>query len=295
MSLCSSTFPARGCPKSWSSTRWVRTRSAGMSAFPRRIRRRLRAHPLPASKNNRNRPRYAKPGAGKGGQDFLPAFFRLSASSADSLQSVPVFWSARLLQTPAVLYCAVDTLIPLGGKVQPGFDEFGAALDHRGIPAVWVTSRSRLEIDDPRRKMDHRHPFIAEGGCGVYLPEGYFHLPIAGTLRLGRFTCIPVAEPLPAASAALEALSSELQVPVVPLRSLSPRELAQNSGLPRQLAELARHRDFDELFFFAGVSDNEITRFAREARERKIELRQHGMLWSAAIGASLKRSVVELS
>jgi predicted mannosyl-3-phosphoglycerate phosphatase (HAD superfamily) len=200
-----------------------------------------------------------------------------------------------LLQTPAVLYCAIDSLVPAGGKMQPGFDEFSAALDHSGIPAVWVTSRSRLQIDDPRRKMDHRHPFIAEGGCGVYLPEGYFHLPIPEALRLGRFTCVPIAEPLPAASAALEALSGELSVPVVPLRSLSPRELVQNSGLPRQQAELARHRDFDELFFFAGVSDAEIKRFVDEARERKIELRRHGMLWSAAMGASLKRSVLELS
>jgi predicted mannosyl-3-phosphoglycerate phosphatase (HAD superfamily) len=200
-----------------------------------------------------------------------------------------------LLQTPAVLFCAIDTLVRVGGKIQTGFDEFSAALDHAGIPAVWVTSRSRLQVDDPRRKMDHRHPFIAEGGCGIYLPEGYFHLPIAKTVRLGRFTCVPIAEPLPAASAELEALSSELNVPVVPLRSLSPRELIQNSGLPRQQAELARHRDFDELFFFAGVSDKEIKRFVHEARERKIELRQHGMLWSAAIGASLKRNVQELS
>src|ERR1700731_2004642 len=165
MSLFSSTFPARGCLKNWSSTRWVRTRSAGMSAFPRRIRRRLQAHPLPASKNNGTKPRYAKPGTGRGGQDFLAAFFRLCASSADSLQSDPVFRSARLLQTPAVLYCAVDTLIPLGGKAQPGFDNFGPALDHGETPAVWFPSRSRLQIDDPRRKMDHRHPFIAEGGC----------------------------------------------------------------------------------------------------------------------------------
>ena len=200
-----------------------------------------------------------------------------------------------MLQTPAVLYCAIDTLIPLGGKVQPGFDEFGAALDHAGIPAVWVTRRSRLEIDDPRRKMDHHHPFIAEGGCGVYLPEGYFHLPITESQRMGRFTCIPVAEPLPAASTALEALSLELGVPVVPLRSLSPRELVQNSGLPRQLAELARHRDFDELFFFAGVSDERLKPFVLEAKQRKIELRRHGMLWSAAVGASLKRCVQELS
>jgi predicted mannosyl-3-phosphoglycerate phosphatase (HAD superfamily) len=200
-----------------------------------------------------------------------------------------------LLQTPAVLYCAIDTLVPAGGKMQPGFDEFSAALDHAGTPAVWVTNRSRLQIDDPRRKMDNRHPFIAEGGCGVYLPEGYFHLPIAKTVRLGRFTCVPIAEALPAASTALEALSAELNVPVVPLRSLSPRELVQNSGLPRQQAELARHRDFDELFFFAGVSDSEIKRFVDEARARKIELRQHRMLWSAAIGSSLKRSVLELS
>jgi len=200
-----------------------------------------------------------------------------------------------LLQTPAVIYFAIDTLVPLRGKIQPGFDEFSAALDHAGVPAVWVTSRSRLQIDEPRRKTDHRHPFIAESGCGIYLPEGYFHLPLAKTLRLGRFTCMPIAEPLPAASQALEALSSELHVPVVPLRSLSPRELVQNSGLPRQQAELARHRDFDELFFFAGVSDNDIKRFVMKAVERKLQLRQHGMLWSVAVGASLKRSVLELS
>jgi len=200
-----------------------------------------------------------------------------------------------LLQTPAVLFFAIDTLIPAHGKIREGFDEFGAALDHTGIPAVWVTSRSRLQIDDPRRTMDHRHPFIAEGGCGIYLPEGYFHLPVPRTIRLGRFTCLPIAEPLPAASQALETLSAELDVPVVPLRSLSPRELVQNSGLPRRQAELARHRDFDELFFFAGVSNDHISRFVREALESKLQLRRHGMLWSLASGASLKRCVAELS
>src|SRR5256885_12423165 len=121
----------------------------------------------------------------------------------------------------------------------PGFDDFIAALEHAAIPNVWVTTRTRLQIDDPRRKLGHSHPFIAEGGCGVYLPEGYFHLRPAKTLRLGRFTCIPAAEPLPAASEALEELSSDTGVPVVALHTLSPRELAQNSGLPPREAELA--------------------------------------------------------
>ncbi|HZV59129.1 MAG TPA: hypothetical protein VFF42_02230 [Candidatus Eremiobacteraceae bacterium] len=198
-------------------------------------------------------------------------------------------------QTPCVLYIAVDGLIPPRGKSAAGLDEFTAALDHAGIPAVWVTNRSRLEFDAARRKHAHTHPFIAEDGSGIYLPEGYFNLRPEKTIRLGRFTCVPMAEALPAATNALEALSEQTNVPVVALSSLSPRELAQNTGLPQREAELVRQRDFDELFFFAGASEKDIRRFVQAGREKKYELRQHGVMWSLAIGASLKRCIQSLS
>jgi len=209
-----------------------------------------------------------------------------------------------LRPTSSVLYIAVDNLLPERGKSTAGFDEFTAALDHEGIPAVWLTSRSRLQFDEPRRKVGHAHPFIAEDGCGVYLPEGYFHLrPDSGgsrtgkasTLRLGRFTCIPSAKPLPAAAEAVEALSEETGVPIVTLRSLSLRELAQNTGLPAREAELARQRDFDELFFFAGASDGQVKQFLAEGRKRGLAFREHGVLWSAAVGASVQRCVGALT
>jgi predicted mannosyl-3-phosphoglycerate phosphatase (HAD superfamily) len=209
-----------------------------------------------------------------------------------------------LRQTTSVLYIAVDTLLPEIGKSIAGFDEFTAALDHEGIPAVWLTNRSRLQFDEPRRKLGHAHPFIAEDGCGVYLPEGYFHLrpDSAGprtakgsTLRLGRFTCIPSAEALPAAADALEGLSQDTGVPIVTLRSLSLRELAQNTGLPAREAELARQRDFDELFFFAGAPDAQMKHFLAEGHKRGMEFRQHGVLWSAAVGASIQRCVGALT
>lgn len=198
-------------------------------------------------------------------------------------------------QTPCVLYIAVDALIPARGKSAAGLDEFTAALDHAGIPAVWVTDRSRLEFDAARRKLAHTHPFISEGGCGVYLPEGYFHLRAEKTTRLGRFTCIPMARELPAATNALEELSEESGVPVVTLKSLSPRELSQNLGLPQREAELTRQRDFDELFFFAGASEEDIRRFVALAAEKKCQARQHGMLWSLADGANLKRCIQSLA
>ena len=194
-------------------------------------------------------------------------------------------------QTPCVLYFAVDSLIPPRGKSIAGLDEFTAALDHAAIPAVWVTNRSRLEFDAARRKLAHTHPFIGEGGSGLFLPEGYFHLREEESIRLGRFTCVPVAEPLPAAADALEELSEKTKVAVVSLQSLSPRELAQNIGLPQREAELMRQRDFDEYFFFAGASEKDIQRFASAAREKNYQLRRRGVLWSLARGASLKRCI----
>jgi mannosyl-3-phosphoglycerate phosphatase len=194
-----------------------------------------------------------------------------------------------------VVYCAVDSLVPVRARPYPGFDEFMAALEHAGVPIVWVSNRTRFQLDSARRELGHNHPFIAEGGCGAYLPEGYFHLRPAKSMRLGRFTCIPVAEPHPAASQALEELSEETGVPVVTLASLRPGELAHNLGVPAREAELARHRDFDEPFFFAGSSSRDTERFATEARQRKLQLRQNGMLWSLAVGANLKQCVTELS
>jgi len=193
------------------------------------------------------------------------------------------------------MYLAVDSLIPVRGKAFPGLDEFSASLDHSAVPAVWVTSRTRLQMDEPRRNNGHTHPFIGEGGCAVFLPEDYFHLRPEKTLRLGRFTSMPIAQPQPAAQEALTSLAEDTGVEAVPLRSLSPRELVQNSGLPARDAEMARQRDFDELFFFAGASDADVARFVAEARLRKLTLRQHGVLWSLAVGASLQKCIRDLT
>ena len=70
-------------------------------------------------------------------------------------------------QTSAVVFIAIDTIVPVRGKSLAGFEEFGAQLDHAGVPVVWVTARSRMQMDEPRRKFGHQHPFIGEDGSGV--------------------------------------------------------------------------------------------------------------------------------
>jgi mannosyl-3-phosphoglycerate phosphatase len=193
-----------------------------------------------------------------------------------------------------VVFCAIDDLIPLPGKPLSGFVEFLESLAELGIPCVWVTSRNRHQLDAALRRYGHGAPFLGENGSCVYLAEDYFHLKPPHTVRLGRFVAIPVAKPQPAAAEALELLSEQSSVETVPLRSLSPRELIQNSGLPRNEAEAIRQRDFDELFFFAGASDKDIQRFLRHAAHLKFSVRPHGTLWSVAVQSSVASCVREL-
>ena len=192
-----------------------------------------------------------------------------------------------LRSSNTVVFCAIDDLLPVSNKPLTGFANFLESLSADGIPCVWITSRNRHQLDATLRRMGHSDPFIAEGGCCVYLAEDYFHLKPAHTVRLGRFIAIPVAKPQPTAGEALAHLSEETGVSVVPLRSLTPRELIQNTGLPKNEAEAIRQRDFDELFFFAGTSEKDIHRFRQQAAHFKYSVRPYGSLWSLAVNPSL--------
>src|SRR6266478_310362 len=198
------------------------------------------------------------------------------------------------LRRTQTIYVTLDPFLSTRGAVRHHFDEFLLGLNDAEFPCIWLTGLTRAQLDEPRRRLGHNDPFIGESGCGVYLPEDYFHLKSGNTIRFGRFTCIPVAKPQPAAAEALEELSSDLGIAAVSLRSLSPRELVQNTGLPASEAEQIRMRDFDDLFFFAGASDSDIAEFADEAKTRGYTLQNLGSFWSFSVGADYAKCIREL-
>jgi len=199
-----------------------------------------------------------------------------------------------MLRRTQTAYIEADPFFSPRGKVLHGFDQFLQELSRAQIPCVWMTGWTRAQLDEPRRRLGQNHPYIGENGGGVYLPEDYFHLKASNTIRLGRYTCIPVAKPQPAAAEGLAELSSDLGISVVPLRSLSQRELSQNTGLPAREAELIRQRDFDEPFFFAGANQSDIEKFHDEAKRREMVIKPAGAFWSLSCGASLARCIREL-
>jgi len=199
-----------------------------------------------------------------------------------------------MIRRTQTIFVTLDPFLSLHGAVLHHFDQFLAGLDEQEFPCIWLTGLTRAQLDEPRRRLGHNDPFIGESGCGVYLPEDYFHLKSGNTIRLGRFTCIPVAKPQPAAAEALEELATDLDIAAVSLRSLSPRELVQNTGLPASEADQIRMRDFDELFFFAGATESGIAKFATEAAVRGLNLQNLGTFWSLSCGADYAKCIREL-
>jgi len=93
----------------------------------------------------------------------------------------------------------------------------------------------------------------SEKAVAASIAEDYFHLKSGDTIRLGRFTCIPVAKPQPAASEALDDLAFGTRH--VRCAAAQPLRNASSAKIPacrRGEAEQMRMRDFDELFFFCG-------------------------------------------
>jgi mannosyl-3-phosphoglycerate phosphatase family protein len=174
-------------------------------------------------------------------------------------------------------------------------DEALAEIERRRVPLVFVTSKTRAEVEVLRRKMGHAHPFITENGGGIFIPDGYFSIRLEGASRLARYFCIALGRPYAEVCATLDELAKETGVEVAGFHHMRAREIAQNTGLSLKEAELAAQRDFDEPFFFAGASDATIQSFEQAAKRRGFQLARGGRFWHLFAGSDKGRATRQLA
>lgn len=173
---------------------------------------------------------------------------------------------------------------------QPALDEIA----RQRIPLIFCTSKTRAEVEALRRKLGNAHPFIIENGGGVFIPHGYFPHPISNARPARHYHCIALGRDYKEVTAALLDISQETGVEVVGFHQMSAREVARNSGLPLNEVDLARQREFDEPFFFAGSSPRDEKRFAQAAARRSFGVTRGSRFWHLFSGSDKGRAVREL-
>ncbi|HHH39410.1 MAG TPA: HAD-IIB family hydrolase [Sedimenticola sp.] len=146
----------------------------------------------------------------------------------------------------------------------------------RGIPLIFVSSKTRSEILDLRRQLENRHPFVTENGSAVYLPAGYFDLdrPHSDGALDKRLFSTARSRILQV----LERLRSEHGYHFRGFADMSVAELVEATGLTPDAAEKAKQRDCSEPIQWLD-GEEALQLFRQQLEQEGLRLLRGGRFW----------------
>lgn len=122
-------------------------------------------------------------------------------------------------------------------------------LSREHVPLVFCSSKTRVEIQLLQQQLHVHHPFIAENGGALYIPEGYFDFDIPyGRPSIPGYTVIQFGRSYGEVVEALRRASRRSGVPVMGFNEMSVEDVARECGLPLLSARLAKLREYSEPF-----------------------------------------------
>ena len=187
----------------------------------------------------------------------------------------PLWWRQPFAQPATGLVRRLVVVTDIDGSLlEPGtrsLPDERAALDFlaaRGIPLVINSSRTRAEIERLHQTLRMLTPFISEHGSALFVPHGSFPFVPAraqpavggGVIEFGRRYHEVVEK--------LRLTSRELRVEIVGFAELTIEDVARELGVPIVEAQLAKLREYTELFRIVDARDATRSRLIKALRRR---------------------------
>lgn len=137
-------------------------------------------------------------------------------------------------------------------------------IEARGIPLILCSSKTRAELEACRLCLHNAHPFIAENGGAIYIPQGYFSFAF-NSIKSNGYYLIALGTPYAEIRQQFVRLREQSGAKVRGFADMSVAEVAALTGLAVEQASLARQRDFDEAFVFDDGTDENFLRAIESA------------------------------
>ena len=128
----------------------------------------------------------------------------------------------------------------------------------RGIPLIFCSSKTRAEIEHYREKLGNRYPFIVENGGAIFIPEGYFDFPYPHSFLYGSYRVLQLGAPYDRLRTILKGIERESGFILKGFGDMSVEEVAELTRLPREEAELAKQREYDEPFIIESGQESDV-------------------------------------
>ena len=114
------------------------------------------------------------------------------------------------------------------------------------VPLVFVTSKTRAEVEALHDVMQLDEPFIVENGGAIYLPQRYWRDEISDARRFGRYRVVTLGRAYDEIRAFVSGVRERFGL--TGFGDLSVAEVGRLAGLSAVAAERARQREFTEPF-----------------------------------------------
>jgi mannosyl-3-phosphoglycerate phosphatase len=126
------------------------------------------------------------------------------------------------------------------------------------VSIVFASSKTRYEIDFYRNKWQVTDPFIVENGSAILIPETYFVIHYEFTRSAQRYNIIELGTAYCIIREKLEIVRNRTGANIVGFGDISAEDIAEDSGLPLYLAQLAKKREYSEPFKILDGNEKEV-------------------------------------
>ena len=155
------------------------------------------------------------------------------------------------------------------------------------IPLILVSSKTRAEIEDLRKRLSLEDPFIAENGGGVFFPST-FSLPEDQDYRqVEGYKLVLTGRPIDEVLSKAVLLKREYDY--TGFSEMSTRAIAEQTGLSLREAGLAARREFDEPILLKSPVHREM--FCKKANDLGLECVEGGRFIHLFIGGDKGKAV----
>jgi mannosyl-3-phosphoglycerate phosphatase len=187
-----------------------------------------------------------------------------------------------------------ESAIKADGRMHPAVftDLDGSLLDHhtysfanarpalerireQGIPLVFITSKTRPEVEMLQTAMGIREPFIVENGAAIFFPDQYRDWRIDAGFRQPPYTVIQLGAGYPEIRGFVQRVKPGFNIQG--FGDLSAEDIERLTGLSPKQAGLAKQREFTEPFLME--DDARIIDLQRAAEANGLKVTRGGRFY----------------
>ncbi len=142
------------------------------------------------------------------------------------------------------------------------------------IPLIFTTSKTRAEVELLQREIGIKEPFIVENGGGIFFPKGYRNFNIEGEEREGY-----ILLKLGVDYGHIRDVFKKLKVryPIKGFGDMTVYEVSEITGLPIEMATLAKEREFTEPFILE--NENLLPLLEKEVKKYRLKITKGGRFY----------------